>query len=191
MKEGIRNTLVFDVKDLRHEDFKKYEALVPPETLGLMYEEAEFVSPLSCTVLLLRQGGNNICVTADITSVVLAECRRCVKLFEIDIATSLNLFFFLGDESSEEDEADAQYYDGETLDISEDAGRHLFWKYRCGHSVLKHAKDSVHSAEQNSMLAHVLVKLRMRHRWGLLTRFRYSQRCWKTVEIIVNSIVPL
>jgi uncharacterized protein len=125
MKEGIRNTLVFDVKDLRHEDFKKYEALVPHETLGLIYEEAEFVSPLSCTVLLLRQGGNNIWVTADITSVVSVECRRCVKPFEIDIATSLNLFFFLGDESSEEDEADTRYYDGETLDISEDARQAL------------------------------------------------------------------
>ena len=86
---------------------------------------AEFVSHLSCTVLLLRQGGNNICVTADITSVALAECRRCVKPFEIEVATTLNLFFFLGDESSEEDEADAQYYDGETLDISEDARQAL------------------------------------------------------------------
>ena len=94
MKEVIRDTLVFDVKDLRHEDFKKYEALVPPDTLGLIYEEAEFVSPLACTVLLLRQGDNNICVTADIASALSVECRRCVKPFEIDVDTTLNLFFF-------------------------------------------------------------------------------------------------
>lgn len=125
MKEGIRDTLVFDVKDLRHEDFKKYEALVPPETLGLIYEEAEFVSPLSCTVHLLRQGGNNICVTADITSVMSVECGRCVEPFKIDVTTSLNLFFSLKNESSEEDEADERYYDGETLDISEDTRQAL------------------------------------------------------------------
>ena len=125
MKEGIRDTLVFDVKDLRHEDFKKYEALVPPKTLGLIYEEAEFVSPLSCTVHLIRQGGNNICVTADITSVISVECRRCVEPFEIDVATSLNLFFSFKNESSEEDDADERYYDGETLDISEDTRQAL------------------------------------------------------------------
>ena len=121
MKQGIKDTLVFDVKDLRHEDFKKYAALVPPETLDLMYEEAEFVSPLSCTVLLLRQGDNNMCVTADITSALSVECRRCVKIFEIDIATTLNLFFSFKGGSSDPAEADEHAYDGETLDISEDA----------------------------------------------------------------------
>ena len=125
MKEGIRDTLVFDVKDLRHEDFKTYEAFVPPETLGLIYEEAEFVSPLSCTVLLFRQGDNNICVTADITSAVSVECRRCIKPFEIDVATTLNLFFSFINESSDPDEADMRYYDGETLDVSEDARQAL------------------------------------------------------------------
>ena len=125
MKEVIRDTLVFDVKDLRHEDFKKYEALVPPDTLGLIYEEAEFVSPLACTVLLLRQGDNNICVTADIASALSVECRRCVKPFEIDIDTTLNLFFSFNNESSDQDEADTQSYDGETLDISEDARQAL------------------------------------------------------------------
>ena len=125
MKEGIRDTLVFDVKDLRHEDFKKYEALVPPETLSLIYEEAEFVSPLSCTVLLFRQGDNNVCVTADITSTLSAECRRCVKPFEIDVATTLDLFFSFGNESSDQDDADTRSYDGETLDISEDARQAL------------------------------------------------------------------
>ena len=125
MKEVIRDTLVFDVKDLRHEDFKTYEALVPPETLGLIYEEAEFVGPLACSVLLLRQGDNNICVTADITSALSVECRRCVKPFEVDVDTTLKLFFSLNDESSDQDEADTQSYDGETLDISEDARQAL------------------------------------------------------------------
>ena len=125
IKEGIRDTLVFDVKDLRHADYKEYEALVLPEALGLIYEEAEFVSPLSCTVVLLRQGDNNICATADITSAVSVECRRCVEPFEIDVATTLNLFFSFSNESSDPDEADTRYYDGETLDISEDTRQAL------------------------------------------------------------------
>ncbi len=125
MKEGIRDTLVFDVKDLRHEDSKKYEALVPHETLDLIYEEAEFVSPLLCTVALFRQGDDNIWVTADITSALSVECRRCVKPFEIDVATTLNLFFSFNTEASDEDDADTRYYDGETLDISEDARQAL------------------------------------------------------------------
>lgn len=129
MKEGIRDTLVFSVKDLRHEDFKTYEALVPPETLGLIYEEADFVSSLACTVLLLRQGDDNISVTADITSALSAECRRCVKPFDINVVTTLNLFFSFSDTSSEQDETDEGYddgyYDGETLDISEDVRQAL------------------------------------------------------------------
>lgn len=125
MKEGIRDTLVFEVKDLRHEDSKKYEALVPHETLDLIYEEAEFVSPLVCTIALFRQGDDNIWVTADITSALSVECRRCAKPFEIDVAIALNLFFSFNNEASDEDDADTRYYDGETLDISEDARQAL------------------------------------------------------------------
>ncbi len=125
MKEDMKSTLVFEVKDLRHEDFKRYEALVAPETLGLIYEEADFVSPLSCTVLLCRQGDNNIFATADITSTLSVECRRCVKVFNIDVATTLNLFFSFRTKSLESDEADERYYDGETLDISEDVRQDL------------------------------------------------------------------
>ena len=125
MKEGMRDTLVFYVKDLRHEDSKKYEVLVPHETLDLIYEEAAFVSPLLCTVALFRQGDDNIWVTADIASALSVECRRCVKPFEIDVATKLNLFFSFNNEASDEDDADTRYYDGETLDISEDARQAL------------------------------------------------------------------
>ena len=125
MKEGIRDTLVFHLKDFRREDFKRYEALVPPETLGLLYKEADFVSPLSCTVLLLHQGNGNVYVTADITSVISAECRRCVNPFEIDVVTTLDVFFSISDESPEENIADERYYDGETIDISEDVRQAL------------------------------------------------------------------
>lgn len=125
MQEGIKDTLVFDMKDLRHEDFKEYEALVPPASLSLNYEEAEFVKPLSCAIRLFRQGDDNVYVTADIETEISVECRRCITPFEVDITTKLELLFSIGSESSEESEADERYYDGETLDISEDVRQML------------------------------------------------------------------
>ena len=125
MKEGVKDTLVFNVRDLRHEDFKEYKALVPSESLGLTYEEAEFIKPLSCSVGLFRQGGDNIYITTDVETTVLVECRRCINPFEVDIATTLDLLFSIGDVASGMDEDDERYYDGETLDISEDVRRAL------------------------------------------------------------------
>ena len=120
MKKGIRDTLVFDMKDLRHEDFKAFEALVPAVSLGLAYEEVEFIEPLSCAVQLFRQGNDNVYVAADIATKISVECRRCINPFEVDITTMLELLFAVGSESLEQREADERYYDGETLDISED-----------------------------------------------------------------------
>lgn len=120
MKEGIKDTLVFDMKDLRHEDFKAYEALVPPVPLCLNYEEVEFNNPLSCAVRLFRQGDDNVYVTADIETKISVECGRCIIPFEVDISTTLEVLFSIGSESRDESEADERYFDGETLDISED-----------------------------------------------------------------------
>lgn len=125
MQEGVKDTLVFNVKDLRHEDFKEYQTLVPSEPLGLTYEEAKFINPLSCTVGLFPQGGDSIYVTIDVDTTVLVECRRCINPFEVDITTTLDLLFSMGDASSEPDEDDERYYDGEILDVSEDVRRAL------------------------------------------------------------------
>ena len=125
MKEGIRDTLVFDMKDLRHEDFKEYEALVPPARLGLNYEEVDFIKPLSCAVHLFRHGDDNVYVTVDIETKISVECRRCIIPFEVDITTMSEQLFSVSSESSEQPEADERYYDGETLDISEDVRQAL------------------------------------------------------------------
>ena len=125
MKEGIRDTLVFDMKDLRHEDFKEFETLVPPVSLGLNYEEVEFIKPLSCAVQLFRQGNDNVYVAADVETKISVECRRCISPFEVDITTTLELLFAIGSESSEQREADERFYDGETLDLSEDVRQSL------------------------------------------------------------------
>lgn len=125
MKQGVKDTLVFNVKDLRHEDFKEYNALVPSESLDLAYEEAKFIKPLSCRVGLFRQGGDSIYITTDVDTTVLVECRRCINPLEVDIATTLDLLFSIGSASPEPDVDDERYYDGEILDISEDVRRAL------------------------------------------------------------------
>lgn len=125
MKEGIRNTLVFDMKDFRDEDFKEYEAVVPSASLDLTYEEAKFIDPLSCIVTLFRQEDDNIYVTADITTTLSVECRRCINPLEMDITATLDLLFSIGNESLEQEEDGERYYDGETLNISEDVRQAL------------------------------------------------------------------
>ena len=125
MREGIRDTLVFDMKDLRHEDFKEFEALVSAASLGLAYEEVEYIKPLSCVVQLFRQGNDNVYVAADVETKISVECRRCISPFELDITTTLELLFAVGSESLEQKEADERYYDGEILDISEDVRQGL------------------------------------------------------------------
>ena len=123
--EGVKDTLVFNVRDLRHEDFKEYKTRVPSESLDLAYEEAQFIEPLSCSVGVFRQGGDTMYVTTDVATTILVECRRCINPFEVDITTTLGLLFSIGDASLEPDEDDERYYDGDILDISEDVRRAL------------------------------------------------------------------
>ena len=125
MQEGVKDTLVFNVRDLRYEDFKEYNALVPSDVLDLAYEEAQFIKPLSCRVGVFRQGSDTLYVTTDVATTILVECRRCINPFEVEITTTLDLLFSMGDVASEPDEDDERYYDGETLDISEDVRRAL------------------------------------------------------------------
>lgn len=124
MRKGIKDTLVFNLKDLRHEDFKVYKALVPPRSLDLTFEDAKFIRPVSCTIDLLRQGGDNVYVTADIVSVISVECRRCLNLFETGITTTLEVLFCHSNESQESAldpvAGEERYYDGDTFDLSED-----------------------------------------------------------------------
>ena len=149
MKEGVRNTLVFDMKDFRDEDFKEYGAVVPSASLDLTYEDAKFINPLSCKVTLFRQGDNNIYATADITTTLSVECRRCINPLAVDITTSVDLLFSIGNESSEQEEDGERYYDGETLIFQKMSGRHLSLKYRHGPSVPKHVKVYVLNVEPN------------------------------------------
>lgn len=124
MRKDIKDTLVFDVKDLQYEDFKVYKALVPTRELGLTFEDAKFIRPVSGTIQLLRQGGDKVYVTADIVSAISLECRRCLNAFEAGITATLSVLFCHNNESQESAsdpvEGEERYYDGDTFDLSED-----------------------------------------------------------------------
>lgn len=125
MKDGIRDSLVFSVKDLRHETDKAYAARVLPESLGLTYEEARFTMPLACKVGISRHSGDNIYVTTHVETRLRVECRRCVKPVEVEVTTNVDLLFSMGADPEAAAEDGERYYDGETLDISEDIRRSL------------------------------------------------------------------
>lgn len=121
----MRDTLVFDVKELRHEDFKVYEARVPSEALELAFDDAQFIRPIACTVRLHRQENDNFYVTADVSSAISVQCRRCLNSFEVEATTELGVLFFRGEEPKDADLSDERYYDGDTLDVSEDVRQAL------------------------------------------------------------------
>jgi len=129
MRKDIKDTLVFNVKDLQHEDFKVYKALVPPSGLDFTFEEVKFIRPLSCTIRLLRQGGDNVYVTADIVSAISVACRRCLNPFEAGMTTTLEVLFCSSNESqvsaSDPVDGEERYYDGDTVDLSEDVRQAL------------------------------------------------------------------
>ena len=121
----MRDTLVFDVKELQHEDFKVYEALVPCEALELAFDDAQFSRPIACAVQLHRQEHANFYVTADVSSTISVQCRRCLNPFEVAAATELGVLFCLGEEPKDAVFSDERYYDGDTLDLSEEVRQAL------------------------------------------------------------------
>ncbi len=135
----MKDTLVFDINDLRYEDSKVYEVRIPPTALELPLEDTEFILPLACTIALFRQDANNIYVTGDIISTIAVECRRCLKQFQVDIASTLELLFCPMEKKTQSKDGNSKllqsieelfqseerYYDGDTLELSEDVRQAL------------------------------------------------------------------
>lgn len=121
----MKDTLVFDVKELQHEDFKVYETLVPCERLELAFDDAEFIRPLACTISLLRQDADNFYVTVAVTTAISVQCRRCLNSFKVDVDTELGVLFCPGEAPKEAELSDERYYAGDTLDLSEDVRQAL------------------------------------------------------------------
>ncbi len=125
----MKNTLVFDVRNIRDGVFNFQEVEVSASQLELDFEDMDFISPVRGIVQLLRHGEDNVYVKAEVSTEIEMQCGRCLEPFKTDIAATFEMQFTPTnnhkDVESEGFEDEERYYDGETFDISEGARQAL------------------------------------------------------------------
>lgn len=125
----MKDTLVFDVRNIKDWDFNVYEIEIPPSKLELDLEDVEFMSQVRGSVNLLRHSDNDIYVKADVSTEIEMQCGKCLEMFLCDIAAMFEVQFTTNHSDNREDSADIEegerIFDGETFDISEDTRRAL------------------------------------------------------------------
>ena len=125
----MKDTLVFDVRNIKDGDFNFHEVEIHTSQLELDFEDVEFLSPVRASVQLLRHGEDNVYVKAEVSTDIEMQCRRCLELFKTDIATTFEVQFTPNSSTeqieSEDFEDGERHYDGETFNISEDTWRAL------------------------------------------------------------------
>ncbi len=125
----MKNTLVFDARKIQDGVFNKHELEVAAARIDLDFEEVQFISPVFCTVELLRHSEESIYVKAEVSTVIELQCGRCLEMFQMDIETFFEVQFTpdINDEDKDAfaSEDEERYYDGETIDLSEDTRRAL------------------------------------------------------------------
>ncbi len=125
----MKNTLVFDTKNIEDGVFNNHEIEVHASQLAFNIAEIQFVGPVQGYVQLLRHSEDSIYVKAEVSAEIEMQCRRCLDPFNIGIAGLFEVQFTPAnnpeDLSTEGFEDDERYYDGETFDISEDTRQAL------------------------------------------------------------------
>ena len=125
----MKDTLIFDVRQIHDGHFNVYDVEVPTSFLDLNFEDTRFITAVSGTVTLLRYSEDNVYVKADITAGIEMQCGKCLAPFKTDINATFELQFCpeTGDKTvaSEGAEGGERYYDGQTFDISDDARQAL------------------------------------------------------------------
>ncbi len=125
----MKDTLVFDARNIQDGVFNTREVEIPTSQLELDLEDVRFISPVRGTVQLLRHNEDDVYVKADIFTDVEMQCGKCLEPFEEDITATFELQFTPTHNPEEIESggiADGErYYDGETFDISEDARQAL------------------------------------------------------------------
>lgn len=125
----MKNTLVFDVRNIQDGVFNNHAIEVTPSHLAFNIADIEFVAPIQGDVQLLRHSEDNIYVKAEVYAEIEMQCGRCLDPFTIDISGAFEVQFT--PENNPEDngsfglEDEERYYDGETFDISEDTRKAL------------------------------------------------------------------
>ncbi len=125
----MKDTLIFDVRNIKDWDFNEYEVEIPPSRIQLEIDDVEFIDQVCGSVHLLRHGDNDVYVKADVSTEIEMQCGKCLEMFTNNIAATFEVQFTPDsnpeEEHSEEIDEGERYYDGETFDISEDTRRAL------------------------------------------------------------------
>ncbi len=125
----MKDTLIFDVRNIKDWDFNEYEVEIPPSQLEFEIEDVENIDQVRGSVHLLRHGDNDVYVKADVSTEIEMQCGKCLEMFRSGIAATFEVQFTSDSNSekehSEEIDEGERYFDGETFDISEDTRRAL------------------------------------------------------------------
>lgn len=125
----MKDTLVFDVRTIKNDDFNEYEVEVQPSRLELEFDDVNFNSRVCGKIHLLRHGEDNIYVKAEVYTDVELQCGKCLDTYIEDLETSFEIQFIPSSDSEEIESGNVddeeRFYDGETFNISEDARQAL------------------------------------------------------------------
>lgn len=125
----MKDTLVFDVRNIQDGVFNAHEVDIPISHFNFELEEVQFTSSIRGNVELLRHGEADVYVKSEVLTDIEMQCGKCLELFITDIEASFEIQFTPSNNpdeiESEYIEDGERYYDGETLDISEDTRRAL------------------------------------------------------------------
>lgn len=97
--------------------------------IGLKIDGIEFVSPIECSVRLVRER-NIVYASIEACVDIQLECRRCLELYQTRISTHFDYQYNKADnprklESASLDSIRARYYMGETLNLADDVRQAL------------------------------------------------------------------
>jgi len=112
------------------EDQMYYEKIkLDAKKIGLELDEVEFVSPIECSVKLIRER-NIVYASIDASVDVQLECRRCLELFQTKISTHFDYQYRPTDdpkklESEFVDSISTRYYMDESLNLADEVRQAL------------------------------------------------------------------
>ncbi len=125
----MKHALVFDVRNIHDGVFNSHDVDIPVSHFDFELEEVQFTSSVRGNVVLLRHGEADVYVKSEVITDIEMQCGKCLETFITDIEATFEVQFTPSDKSdqieSEYIEEGERYYDGESLDISEDTRRAL------------------------------------------------------------------
>ena len=123
----MKDALVYDVRNIQDGVFNVHEVDIPISHFNFKFEEVQFTSSIRGKVELLRHGEADVYVKSEMFTDIEMQCGKCLELFITDVEATFEVQFTPNNNpeeiESEYIEDGESYYDGETLDISEDTRR--------------------------------------------------------------------